>query len=455
MLKNCFFIFFFFQWAGSLGADPLLTYEAFTLKNGLQFLLMKNERAPIVSYTTWFKVGSADEVPGKTGLAHYLEHMMESAMPEIQMGQFLEDFNSSGTHSNAFTSYDVTYYYKMVMAENLENLMRYEAGRMRGVAFNKDTFETERNVILEERLMRTENEPGALFDEKFNDQFFKVHPYKNPVIGWEKDISALTFKDIKNFHKKWYHPNNAFIIVSGDFDSLQVRKWAEKYYGDIPSGQRIERNRPQEPLEKPKIEPIIVEHPRVPEMSFMQIYPLPDLKKHDFQDLLALLILTEFLNGDFEGSLEEILVHKKKLATGVNVQCEFLEFLDPWSFAINVNLAPESDVKEVEKIIDERLKEIVLNGLKQEDLTLVVKYIFNDWILASDDIYTKAVLLGTILSRGLTEEQFNSLPEKLKEIRVEDIQHVIKTYLIKDKAVIGILKKPSLSPSHPSQSGEL
>jgi zinc protease len=447
MLKYGLFIFFFLQWAGSLFAAPLLTYETFTLKNGLQFFLMKNERAPIVSYTTWFKVGSADEVSGKTGLAHYLEHMMESSMPEVQMGQFLEDFNSSGNHSNAFTSYDVTYYYKMVMVENLQNLMRYEAGRMRGVAFNKDTFETERNVILEERLMRTENEPSALFDEKFNSQFFTTHPYKNPIIGWEKDIRALTFEDIKSFHKKWYHPNNAFVIISGDFDPIQVRKWAEQYYGDIPSGQRIERNRPQEPLKKPKIEPIVVEHPRVPETSFVQIYSLPDLKEQNLKDLLALLLLSEYLDGDFEGSLEEILVHKKKLATSFNVQCEFLHFIDPWSFAINVNLAPQSDVKEVEAIINERLEEIVRDGLKQEDLILAVKYVFNELILSSDDIYGKAVLLGNLLSSGLMEEQFNSLPDKLKEITVEDIQRVIKTYLIKDKAVIGILKKPPSSSS--------
>ncbi|MBY0501857.1 MAG: insulinase family protein [Alphaproteobacteria bacterium] len=448
MLRKWFLAFFFFLSAENINAAPLLTFETFTLNNGLQFLLMKNERAPIVSYTTWFKVGSADEVPGKTGLAHYLEHLMESGMPEVQMGQFLEDFYSSGTHSNAFTSYDVTYYYKMVMAENLELLMRYEAGRMRGMAFNKDKFETERNVILEERLMRTENEPIALFNEKFNSQFFTVHPYKNPVIGLEKDIRTLTFEDLKAFHKKWYHPNNAFIIISGDFDPSQVRKWAEKYYGDIPSGQEIKISRPQEPLEKPKIEPIFVEHPRTPETLFTQIYPLPNLKTHKFEDLLALLLLAEFLNGDFEGSLYEILIHKKKLATSFEAQCQFLHFLDPWSFAITVGFTSDPHIKEVKNLIDERLNEIEKNGLKQEDLARARKYTLNDWIISSDDIYQKAVFLGTTLSSGLTLEQITSLPEKLKQVTSADIQKVIKTYLIKEKAVVGILKKPSSLPSN-------
>lgn len=452
MFKKWFLALFFFFSIENLNGGPLLTCETFTLKNGLQFFLMKNERAPIVSYTTWFKVGSADEVAGKTGLAHYLEHLMESGMPEVQMGQFLEDFNSSGTHSNAFTSYDVTYYYKMVMAESLELLMRYEAGRMRGMAFNKDKFETERNVILEERLMRAENEPSALFDEKFNSQFFTVHPYKNPVIGWDQDIRALTFEDMKAFHKKWYHPNNAFIIISGDFDPLHVRKWAEKYYGNISPGQEIKRSRPQEPIEKPKIEPIIVEHPRTPETFFSQIYTLPNLKTHDFEDLLALLLLTEFLNGDFEGSLYEILIHKKELATSFNAQCLFLQFFDPWSFQITVGLASDSYIKEVKSLIDERLKDIGQNGLKQEDLARARKYALNDWILSSDDIYQKAVFLGKTLSSGLTLEQINSLPEKLEQVTSADIQKVIKAYLIKEKEVVGILKKPSPLPSNSFKS---
>src|SRR3990167_10294700 len=215
-----------------LHADPLIKAETFTLKNGLRFFLMQNKRAPIVCYSTWFNVGSADQLPGKTGLAHYLEHLMETGLPEVQMGQFLEDFQSSGSHSNAITTRDHTFYYKKMMAEHLELLMRYEAGRMRGVAFNQAKFDTEKNVILEERLMRTETNPREFFNEKFNNKFFSIHPYKNPIIGWEKDIRALTLEDVKAFYKKWYSPSNAFIIISGDFDATQVKTWAQKYYGD-------------------------------------------------------------------------------------------------------------------------------------------------------------------------------------------------------------------------------
>jgi len=431
--------------AGHLYAAPMFVYETFTLKNGLQFILMQNKRAPIVSYTTWFKVGSADELPGKTGLAHYLEHLMESALPEVQMGQFLEDFNSSDTHSNAFTSQDYTYYYKMVTTDHLPLLMQYEAGRMRGVAFNKDRFEIEKNVILEERLMGAENDPTGLYSEQFNSQFFTVHPYKNPIIGWEKDIRALTLEDIKDFHKKWYHPSNAFIIVSGDFDPAQVRTWAETYYGNIPAGPKVERNRPQEPSEKPKIEPVITEHPRAAEFYLEQIYPLPNLKKQNYQDLLALSLLSVFLSGDFEGSLYEVLVHKKKLATDFSTQCLFMEFLDPWSFAISVNSVDGSKTKEIETIINDGIDQIAQTGLKPEVLALVRRYSYNEWVMQLDDIYKRAHLLGAVLNAGLTLDQINSLFQDYEKVTSADIQRVIKKYLIKEKAATGILKKPTYS----------
>ena len=449
MKKVFWFLFLIFS-TGNLYAGTLLKYETFTLKNGLQFILMQNKRAPIVSYTTWFKVGSADEVPGKTGLAHYLEHLMEIASPEIQMGQFLEDFNASGPHSNAFTSQDYTYYYKMVTTDHLQLLMRYEAGRMLGVAFNQDQFETEKNVILEERLRHTENDSYGFFDEKFNSHFFATHPYKNPIIGWEKDIRAITLDDVKAFHAKWYHPNNAFIIVSGDFDPTQVRAWAEKYYGDIPFGPKSERNRPQELIEKPKIEPIFAEHPLTPELSYSQIYPLPNLKKQNYQDILALFLLSEFLNGDFEGSLQEILVHTKKLATIFNSQCPF-DYLDPWSFAIYANPINESKIKEIETIINERLEQISQKGLKAEDLVRVRRYVYNGWIMQLDDIYKRARLIGAIFASGVTLAQIDSIHQDFEKITSADIQRVIQKYLIKDGAVIGILKKST--PLSSLQSG--
>lgn len=446
-MKKLILIYVFLLSVGNLCAGPLLNYETFTLKNGLQFILMQNKRAPIVSYTTWYKVGSADELPGKTGLAHYLEHLMETALPEVQMGQFLEDFYSSGAHSNAFTTQDYTSYYKMVTTDHLKLLMQYEAGRMRGVAFNKDKFTTEKNVILEERLMRTENDPVELANEKFNSQFFTLHPYKNPIIGWEKDIRALTFEDVKAFHDKWYHPNNAFIIISGDFDPAQVRTWAEEYYGDIPGGPKVERHRPAEPLEKPKIEPVIVEHPRVTNLYLDLIYPLPDLKGENYQDLLALLLLSEFLDGDFEGSLFEILVHKKKLATSFSSHCLFYNYLDPWSFAIYATPLSESAIKEIETLINERLNKIGHEGISADDLARVRQYVYNGMLVSLDDIYQRAVFLGTYFSSGLSLEQINFLPDDLAKITPKDIQRVAQKYLIKDKAVTGILKKTGSAPS--------
>ncbi len=453
MTKKLFLVLALLTWTKCLCANSLLPVETFTLKNGLQFILMQNKRAPIVSYSTWYKVGSADEVPTKTGLAHYLEHLMETALPEVQMGQFLEDFQASGTHSNAATTQDYTFYYKMVMTNHLELLMRYEAGRMRGVAFNKDKFETEKNVILEERLMRTENEPIELSNEKFNSQFFTVHPYQNPIIGWEEDIRGLTLEDVKAFHAKWYHPNNAFVIISGDFDLAQVKAWAEKYYADIPSGPKVIRSRPAEPLDQPKLTPVIMEHPRSAEFYYDQIYHLPELKQKKYTDFLALFLLSEFLDGDFECSLYEVLVHKKKLATSFNSQCAFFSFLDPWSFSLYVTASSESGIKEIQATINETLEHIAKEGLTPEDLQRARKYLYNSIVMSLDDIFKKAAFLGEALSSGLTLEQINALPSDLEKITSADIQRVINAYLTKDKAAVNTLKKPASQPTS-SEKGQ-
>lgn len=441
LCKKLFLVVAFLSALSQVHAEPLVQAETFTLKNGLQFFLLQNKRAPIVFYSTWFKVGSADEVPGKTGLAHYLEHLMETGLPEVQMGQFLEDFQSSGSHSNAITTHDHTYYYKTMMTDHLELLMRYEAGRMRGVAFNQTKFDTEKNVILEERLMRTETNPDEYFNEKFNNAFFTTHPYKNPIIGWEKDIRGLTLDDVKAFHKKWYQPNNAYIIISGDFDPAQVKAWAEKYYGELPAGEKIQRQRPEEPLKKPKIAPVMVEHPKVAQLSVIEAYPLPNLKKSNYQDMLALILLSEFLESDFEGSLYEVLVHKKKWVFSLASAAAFFSERDPWSFAFYVKPTPSAKWEDIEAIIHQKLEQIAREGVKQDDLKRARHYVYNELVMSLDDIQQKAVLLGDALSSDVTLDQLNSLDGDLEKVTSQDIQRVIKTYLQPEKAVVGILKK--------------
>ena len=444
LLKKLVVLLACFIWGAEVRAEPLVSYETFTLKNGLQFILLQNKRAPIVSYTTWFRVGSADEVSGKTGIAHYLEHLMESALPEVQMGQFLEDFQSSGTHSNAFTSQDYTFYYKMVTTDKLELLMRYEAGRMRGVAFNEDKFRTEKNVILEERLMRTDNDPHEFFSENFNVQFFGTHPYKNPVIGWEKDIRALTLQDIKAFHKKWYTPSNAFIIISGDFDPKVVRTWVNKYYADLPSGKKTTRARSAQSLDHAQRPPVHVHHPRTPETVVSLSYPLPNLKHKSYKDALALLLLIEYLNGDFEGSLQNLLVHSKKLATTFQSTYPLHHFLDAWAVVFQISPTDDKNIQQIINLIHEKLSNIARDGLKEEEIDRARIYLYNSLIMTLDDIYQKASFVGNCLSSGLTLAQINTLPEDLKKVTSADIQRVIELYLNADKALMGTLKK---SPS--------
>lgn len=443
--KRIFFLVACFLSISGGRAEPLVPYEAFTLKNGLQFILLQNKRAPIVSYTTWFKVGSADEIAGKTGIAHYLEHLMETALPEVQMGQFLEDFQSSGTHSNAFTSLDYTFYYKMTTTDKLELLMRYEAGRMRGVAFNQDKFRTERNVILEERLMRTENDPQELFKERYNQRFFGLHPYANPIIGWEKDIRALTLKDIKAFHKKWYQPSNAIVILSGDFDSSKVRAWAQKYYAPLLSEGSFNRERPLVPLPDKQARSVEMDHLRTTETALILSYALPNLKKTQYKDALALLLLSEYLNGDAEGGLQNLLVQSTKLATAFQTNYTFDDFLDGWPFVFHVSPTHDKNIPKIKSLIIDKLAQIGRDGLEEAQLSCLRTYVYNGLVMQLDDIFDRASFIGTCIASGVSLEQINRIPEDLQTVTSADIQGAIVRYLTPQAPLVGILKKTAAS----------
>jgi len=221
--------------------------EVFALANGMQVVVVTNKRAPVITHMVWYKVGSADEPKGKSGIAHFLEHLMFKSTPSMKTGEFSSVVARHGGRDNAFTSYDYTGYFQTIARDRLELVMKMEADRMTNLLLKDEEIEPERQVVIEERNSRTENSPDARLSEEINAAFFRNHPYGIPIIGWRHEIESLTRHDLESFYKRWYHPNNTILVVAGDVTAAELKPLAEKYYGPIPRGELPERVRPTEP----------------------------------------------------------------------------------------------------------------------------------------------------------------------------------------------------------------
>ena len=219
----------------------------FTLDNGLEVVVIENHRAPVVTHMVWNKVGAADEPPGKSGIAHFLEHLMFKGTAKRGPGEFSEIIARNGGSENAFTSQDYTGYFQSITADRLALMMELEADRMNGLVLTEEIIQPERQVVIEERRSRTDNSPRARLSEQVTAATYTNHPYRLPIIGWEHEIRALTLQEIVDFYRTWYAPNNAVLVVSGDVTPEQVRELAETHYGPIPAKALSPRIRPSEP----------------------------------------------------------------------------------------------------------------------------------------------------------------------------------------------------------------
>ena len=207
----------------------------FTLDNGMEVVVIEDHRSPSVQQMVWYRAGSADEPKGSSGVAHFLEHLLFKATDKMASGEFSATVAKNGGRDNAFTSYDYTAYFQRVAADRLELMMQMEADRMKNIRLTPDNIATERDVIIEERNQRTENDPGALFQEQMNAAQYLNHRYGTPVIGWMHEMHALDLEDALGFYELYYSPNNAILVVSGDVAPKEVHRLAEQYYGVIPA----------------------------------------------------------------------------------------------------------------------------------------------------------------------------------------------------------------------------
>lgn len=418
--------------ASTAQAEKIFNAETFTLNNGLQVVVIPNHRAPVVSHMLWYKVGGADEAPGKSGLAHFLEHLMFKGTPNMPDGSFSKTIKRLGGSDNAFTAQDYTAYYQNVGKEHLPRVMEMEADRMRNLILGEDQVISERQVIIEERRQRIDNHPQARLNEQVLSALFVNHSYAVPTIGWMHEIKDLTREDALNFYKNWYRPDNAVLVVSGDVTASQLRKLAQKTYGKIPRGKKpITRERTRTaPLVG--THRIIIEDPQVGPPLLQKTYRAP-------RGSHALEIMAEILGGSSTSRLYRALVVDQKIAVSAGVDYDPVRLNDA-TLTIYATPNQETPVNELEIAIDQQIALLLEKGVHLEELKSAQDRKQAQATYFLDSLQGPAMLFGRALASGFDVDYIENWRSQIGKLSIDDInESADKVFAASNTPVIGLL----------------
>lgn len=413
---------------------------AFTLENGMDVVVVEDHRAPAVQQMVWYRAGSADEPIGSSGVAHFLEHLLFKATDKMEAGEFSATVAANGGRDNAFTSYDYTAYFQRVAADRLELMMQMESDRMKNIRLTPDNIRTERDVILEERNQRTDNSPGALFNEQMNAAQYLNHRYGVPIIGWRHEMEQLDLDDALSFYETYYSPNNAILIVSGDVEPEEVKRLAEKYYGVIPANPELpERVRSQEPPQTAERR-LVFRDPRVAQPYVSRSYLAAERDPGAQQEAAALTMLAEVLGGGQTSYLVDKLQFEEQLATYTGAFYRGGS-LDDTTF--NVVMVPAAGVslEDGEAAMDAAIASFLEDGVDPEQLDRIKLQIRAGQIYARDDAERVANRYGRALSIGLSVEDVQAWPDILDAVTEDDIMVAARKVFNRETSVTGWLMK--------------
>lgn len=411
----------------------------FTLENGMQAVVIENHRAPVVEHMVWYRIGAADEPAGKSGIAHFLEHLMFKGTDDRDAGEFSHLVEANGGSDNAFTSYDYTAYYQRVAADRLDLMMELEADRMRDLEMTESDVATERDVILEERNQRTDSDPGALFMEQRQAAQYMNHPYGIPIIGWRREMEQLSRDDAFSFYNRFYAPNNAILIVAGDVDPEEVKSLAEKHYGPVPpSDSIVPRDRPQEPPQLSERR-MTFSDPRVSQPYLVRSYLAPERDPGAQEKGAALTYLAEIFAGSGATS---VLGQKLQFDTQTAVYTGAYydgSSLDDGTFSLIVVPAEDVSLADAEAAMDTVLEEFLASGIDDAQFERVKFQIRAAQIYAQDDISGLARRYGEGMAIGLTVEDIEAWPSILDAVTKEDVMEAAREVFDRRRAVTGYL----------------
>jgi len=418
----------------------------FTLPNGLQVLVIQDHRTPVVTQMVWYKVGSADETPGKSGLAHFLEHLMFKGTNKHPVGEFSQTVLKIGGNENAFTSVDYTGYFQRVPREQLGKMMEFEADRMTGLVLKDENVLPERDVVLEEYNMRVANNPEARLNEQMMAALYLNHPYGRPVIGWHQEIEKLGREDALAFYRRFYAPNNAILVIAGDVDVNEVRPLVEATFGKVAAQPAIpaQRIRPQEP-EPVAPRTVTLAEPHVEQPSVKRDYLVPSAATAAAGESPALDVLAQLMGTGNNSYLYRALVVDKPLAVNANANYTGTS-LDATQFSISAAPRPGVDFATVEQVIDGVIADLAKNPVRAEDLERVKTQLIAEAIYAQDNQATLARWYGGGLTTGLSIDDIRSWPERIRAVTAEQVRAAAAKWLDKKRSVTGYLIKDTTAP---------
>jgi zinc protease len=419
-------------------SDPPAT---FTLGNGMQVVVIPDHRTPVATQMIWYKVGSADETPGKSGLAHFLEHLMFKGTAAHPAGEFSQTVLRIGGNENAFTSTDYTGYFQRVPREQLPKMMEFEADRMTGLVLKDENVLPERDVVLEEYNMRVANNPGARLSEQIMAALYLNHPYGRPVIGWHQEIEKLSREDALEFYKRFYAPNNATLVIAGDVDANEIRPLAERTFGAIAPQPAIppHRIRPQEPVPAaPRT--VTLSDPRVEQPSVRRYYLVPSATTAAAGESPALDVLAQLMGGGSNSYLYRALVIDRPLAINTDASYQGTA-IDDSQFTISASPKPGVEFAAIEQAIDAVIADVAQNAVRAEDLERVKTQLISAAIYAQDNQASLARWYGAALTTGLRVEDVRGWPDRIRAVTAEQVRAAAEKWLDKKRSVTGYLIK--------------
>lgn len=412
--------------------------STFSLDNGMDVVVIEDHRAPVVVHMMWYRAGSADEKPGVSGVAHFLEHLLFKATDNMESGEFSKTVAANGGSDNAFTSYDYTAYFQRVASDRLELMMKMEADRMVNLRLSEADILTEREVIIEERNQRTENDPGALFGEQASAAMYLNHRYGVPIIGWRHEMETLGLQDAKDYYEQYYAPNNAILIVAGDVTPEEVQALSERHYGPLePNPDLPERARPQEPAHN-AARRLVYEDPRVAQPYVSRAYLAPERDSGDQKTAAALMLAAELLGDGQTAFMTQKLQFEDKSAVYATAYYRGTSLDDTRFTTIVVPVAGVS-LKEAEANMDRVLQEFLETPIDQAHLERIKRKMRAQQIYSKDNVQGRANLFGRALTTGLTVKDVLEWPDIVASVTEDEIKAALQDVLRDRTSVTGWL----------------
>ena len=408
------------------------------LNNGLQVVVVPHRRAPFVVHMVWYRVGGMDDPVGKSGLSHFLEHLMFKGTKDYPDGMFSKLVARNGGRENAFTSADFTGYFQRISSAKLPLVMELEADRMTNLVLTNEVVSLERSVVLEERSARIDNSPKAKFFEELNKLFYSDHPYGVPIVGWRSDIEGLDREDVLNFYRKHYTPENAIVVIVGDIEPEKAIDLARKYYQPIKP-KNVQHKKIEYRIKQPTISRLELKSKRLSEATIVRFYPAPSYISGMSNIAPSLELLAEILGGNITSRLYRDLVVEKKLATSAGT------FYNPVAreltkFGIYMSVLSGVDIKVAEQAFDNAIRLLLENGVTDLELNSAKKRLIQNFLYSLDSPTTIANIYGGALAVGMTPEEIDQWSLKIKNIQKTDIMRAANLVIDEKRSVTGILQ---------------